>query len=54
MRSENRKMSVIDKIYINGGLLLKKVAAIADGGLAIKLLKERCLECSIGAMFFSV
>ena len=28
-------------------------AAIADKELAMKLLKERCLECSICAMFFS-
>jgi len=35
-------LSVIDKIYINGGLLLKKqYAAMADKELAIKLLNER-------------
>ena len=31
----------------------KQYAAIADKELAIKLLNERCLECSICAMFFS-
>ena len=30
----------------------KQYAAIADKELAMKLLKERCLECSICAMFF--
>ena len=31
----------------------KQYAAIADKELAIKLLNERCLECSICAMFFN-
>ena len=31
----------------------KQYAAIADKELAMKLLKERCLECSICAMFFN-
>ena len=31
----------------------KQYAAIADKELAIKLLNERCLECSIYAMFFN-
>ena len=31
----------------------KQYAAIADKEFAIKLLNERCLECSICAMFFS-
>ena len=31
----------------------KQYAAIADKELAIKLLKERCLECSICTMFFN-
>lgn len=43
-------MSVIDKVNVNGGLLFKKVAAMANKELVIKLLKERCLECSICAM----
>ena len=31
----------------------KQYAAMAESELAIKLLKERCLECSIWAMFFN-
>jgi len=31
----------------------KQYAAMADSELAMKLLKERCLECSIWAMFFN-
>ena len=31
----------------------KQYAAIAESELAMKLLKERCLECSIWAMFFN-
>ena len=31
----------------------KQYAAIADNELAMKLLNERCLECSICAMFSS-
>ena len=31
----------------------KQYAAMADKELAIKLLNDRCLECSICAMFFS-
>ncbi len=31
----------------------KTVCPIADKELAIKLLNERCLECSICAMFFN-
>ena len=31
----------------------KQYAAIADSVFAMKLLNERCLECSICAMFFS-
>ena len=31
----------------------KQYAAIADNELAMKLLKERCLECSIYASFSS-
>ena len=31
----------------------KQYAAIADKEFAMKLLKERCLECSICAIFFS-
>lgn len=31
----------------------KQYAAIADKAFAMKLLKERCLECSICAMFFN-
>ena len=31
----------------------KQYAAIADNAFATKLLKERCLECSICAIFFS-
>ena len=47
-------MSVIDKVYVNGRLHLKKqYAAIVDKELAIKLLNERCLEYSICAMFFN-
>ncbi len=32
----------------------KQYAAIADKELTIKLLNERCLECSICAMFFVI
>lgn len=47
-------MPIVDKIYVNDGLFLKKAdAAIADKEFAMKLLKERCLECSICAIFFS-
>ncbi len=38
---------------IAGCFSKKQYAAIADKELAIKLLNERCLECSICAMFFS-
>lgn len=31
----------------------KQYATMAESELAIKLLKERCLECSIWAMFFN-
>lgn len=31
----------------------KQYAAMAESELAMKLLKERCLECSICAMFFN-
>ena len=31
----------------------KQYAAMADSELAMKLLKERCLECSICAIFFN-
>lgn len=31
----------------------RQLVAIADNELAMKLLKERCLECPISAMFFS-
>ena len=54
IKSKNSKLSVIDKVHINGGLLLKKqYAAVADNIFAMKLLNERCLECSICATFFS-
>ena len=38
---------------MSGFFSKKQYAAIADKELAIKLLNERCLECSICAMFFS-
>lgn len=53
IKLKNRQLAVIDKICISGGGLLKKqYAAIVDKEFAMELLKERCLECSICAMFF--
>ena len=47
-------MPVIDKNDINSGFLFKET--VCSNGwreLAMKLLKERCLECSTCAMFFN-
>lgn len=38
---------------IAGFFSKKQYAAMADRELAMKLLKERCLECSTCAMFFN-
>ena len=38
---------------IAGFFSKKQYAVMADRELAMKLLKERCLECSICAMFFN-
>ena len=42
IKSENLQLSVIDKAYINGGILLKE--AITDNAFATKLLKDLCLS----------
>lgn len=39
---------------MSGFFSKKQYAAIADKELTIKLLNERCLECSICAMFFNL
>lgn len=47
-------MSVIDKVYLNGGLLFKKtIYCYSRQKVGYKVLNERCLECSICAMFLS-
>jgi len=44
---------LIKMTSIAGFFSKKQYAAMADKELAMKLLKERCLECSICAMFFN-
>ena len=45
--------SLTKRTSIAGFFSKKQYAAMAERELAMKLLKERCLECSIWAMFFN-